>query len=438
MILSQIQAPSLVQIHSAEGKMKSILITDQIPVKNVAGADVWERYKEVITDLSRNGHYDLQIGFFLAGDYRVGMKKIAIVKEGLEELFKDQNREYGFDPDRQIIALSPVIDFALNRNEEIDLPEGLYGRDDAEIFSPTEWVQDCCLILRNDCDQTVMLVPQYAWLAFESDNEEEIPVVSLMAIVNKELPRQISLQTDILLKPTRFLFEGGNVLSLGDKLIVGSDLIRTNFRLYSKAYKNYSTLAKAMARDFGVDHILCPGLCNAPDHYSDVKAQPKRLKHLDMFLTVLGTNSQGHELVLLGQVMEYDQANQGWVKSNCSENLYLDDLNTWFRTSKNYLHHNANPFRVVRIPILDYQGMLLSYNNCLPERVGGRITVFLPSYGFKQESDLALRDGDQKVQRMLKEEKEIDFIMLRSDFLPLSMAGGGSLRCMIKVLERTM
>lgn len=267
---------------------------------------------------------------------------------------------------------------------------------------------------------------------------------------DSEIAEQVSAQTYINIKATRYELEGGNILIGDDYAIVGADTILKNRERYFGNYTKESgerLLKKHLKKVLGVRYVIVP-ILKKPlklkwDVFPQGELRQQPLYHLDLFLTLGGQNDKGQEMIYVAE-MRHDPKDISYVRGKPEEpsevqklGRALDEIADFF---KEFQDQEVGPtFDVRRIPMeLIVEGVnhpvLRSYNNCLVECYGNVRNILLPAYG---DHDEQIKDRSTITRRVQNKFKGDGFnvVWVRGDFDDLATKDA-SLHCIVKVLRR--
>ena len=426
---------------SGSGRITSLVFADHLWVNDPVGPELWRRYCALIGALAKNAHPHLHVHVFIGRFFPDQGRQLMLDIEATRKFFSEEIAQFGYDPLLQLNLVAPGNDGATDwdtfqdqGNETVwRLPEQRKGLG-------TCWIQDCCMVLEDGEGKPVLLAPQRPWVKFKSDapNAEPLPVD--VAVANMEVPMHLARSCGFQLSTTDLLFEGGNVLLVGGAQValVGSDVLRTNWRVFGDRFPNFHDLTKALASAFRATHLLCPGIKSPPTHWSQIPEQPDLFRHLDLCVTVCGTLPDGSGLLLVGDLVEWTQSADGshaWLPSAAPLKGYLDNMVKWFRDVESLPNRPAR-FTVCRVPMLWHEGVVLSYNNCLVESYGAVRNAYVPGYGdWSGATDDRFLKADERAVMQFKA-AGIEPVMVLANYLPLAQSSGGSLHCLTKVLTR--
>ena len=306
----------------------------------------------------------------------------------------------------------------------------------------SEWAQDPFSVLQSANGSPVLLQPLF------SDRYMD-KFISLALAANPEL--------DALIKPTNLLIEGGNILSCGDLLLVGKDLLAQNIlrRLKKSEGLNGSEnlieeIERSFLSEFGCRHIYWVGFEKAlPDLTRENHLTYQPAFHIDLFLTCGGRQASGQELLFCGDPSLSVDLLSGKVPPAFSrispailENFAL--FRSTFENKGPGSFSELPDIDIVSLPIYMYRGVTYSYNNCLVESFAGKRIAYLPNYLVSDEDDRYHELNP--VFRLLQQATEE--IFLRHGFTQVNWIGPakffrtlsqmrGSLHCITKVLKRS-
>jgi hypothetical protein len=234
------------------------------------------------------------------------------------------------------------------------------------------------------------------------------------------------------------VFEGGNVLVVGDHLLVGKDTLDRQGTGYALAE---AALGEALRRSFGTAQVL---LLGSPERRQVAYARPACYQpffHLDLFLCPAGVDAQGRDTMLLAELHDAyivgTQQPRAWRDLADNLRLALEDVRGQLL---------AAGFAVERMPIVlatNRQGYdVYSFHNLKVEAHGGGKRAILPEYSLQKSDaaeDAALRQAlwaaFKECQQKL-EDLGFAVVPLPSELLRIASKHRGSLHCMAKALKR--
>ena len=263
--------------------------------------------------------------------------------------------------------------------------------------------------------------------------------------------------TDVQSTQVPLYFQGGNVLSGDDFILIGADYLTNTldtWRQYDPVVGGQGPLAQQVAdlfvRSFGADHELhfvglrrpIPADLLAPrrfrqdgeDWTEDVGAGAGSLQpifHIDMFLSMAGRAPDGRYRVLVGS----PQAAAGILGQPVPDHALAPAFDEIARRL------SGLGFEVIRTPLprvyVDYPGDRLrqwyfaTSNNCLVEITDDSKRVWLPTYGHGPWSALEATD---RANRDIWEGLGFEVVAL-GDYHPFAQ-NLGALHCIKKYLAR--
>ncbi|MEM6268195.1 MAG: hypothetical protein AAF998_02105 [Bacteroidota bacterium] len=295
-----------------------------------------------------------------------------------------------------------------------------------------EWVQDPFSVVQDETN-TALIFPFYNASA-----------------ANFMLPFQLTEMENlrIFLRPTTLHLEGGNILKVGEKIIIGRDLIVRNQNVQeSSAAEVVQAFAELLGGD--LEDIIVFGYPEERHLLLDrnrTSFQP--FFHVDLHLSPGGKHrSTGKELLFWGDpllaIKSLSSTGESWAELAQNQKIRarlsaLDDLKSIFPSE--YFHLESLPLFLAR-------QCCFSWNNCLVEEYleGGQVVkrAFLPSY-------LCAGNGND-VEKLNPEfellEAQVQQIYERNGFRVTWIESGrffrdlvlrrGSLHCVTKVLRRS-
>jgi hypothetical protein len=308
-----------------------------------------------------------------------------------------------------------------------------------------KWIQDPFCVLELGDGYNALLQPYYS---------DRIPE----QFISVQLAEDRSLQ--LVVQPTRYWLEGGNILIGENFALLGKDLLVRNW-LDVIRKKGIANAKKADIDKFEADirqllgkaHLFWPGF-DVPrpklKHPEELSYQPAF--HLDLFLTLGGKAPNGKEIILHGDpAMAWEVCEQilgeraeSWLQ--VSKKAFLQG----FQAVLTYIQKMSEgksdgpQFEMIALPWLTWKGKTYSYNNCLVEEFDGKKYAYVPSY--------LVADADDEVDRLnpvfLALEAEVERQFSKAGFEPVCWvkagfhfrtyaAAEGSLNCISKVLRRS-
>lgn len=344
----------------------------------------------------------------------------------------------------------PMIDFQElfekfmgNERGDVSNPKAIKSPD--QDFKVPVWIRDPFLVMESSNGEPILLDPFHPW---PSDRH------TTSLIVNRYISEMVSAQLQIPSKSTPFFLHGGNILAGDNFAVMGDQIFKTNNQEYNEkiSTKSRERFQPTLATILGLSKkaiivVRCPGI--------DFRGQPleqkwdalradwdmveKKLFHLDMYLTLVGKSSDGiTEEILLGKVHEWDFSKEDWVE--VGENDPMQRFLDWHELEyKRKFGSRKIPIKIIRIPLLRWQGMILSYNNCLVECPNGsRRRLYLPQFAWPNLDKMIPNSPDfERMDKEVIKQLKIDFDVKMIDMgFRLMAAHHSGLDCMVSVLER--
>lgn len=422
-------------LSSCYGKIEKLFLA--IP-KNKLGAQVkeeavLERYERIFKAFGD------RVQFVVLGDFEKGSAFDAM-EQGLTTAFARSNL---------IQAHHVWLLDAFKVKEAQEKNGGKVGEDDCH----NEWVQDPFTILSNTEGSSVLLEPM------QTIHEG-----------NAVLAEQISAETEHLIKSSRVLFEGGNILAGDDYVIIGENTRKANLRyhlgeeylLKSETEEGVREIRRAKLEldqklrvTFGVKYIIWVGLEN-PLFLNHLKVKKENeewqpLFHIDLFISLAGRSHdkeyQGDELIFVGQLRQDSKKNYQDVTGEVTPEIKsdLDQLRDALDETAGYLkaletNQDGPRFDVVRLPlgvVLGKEPVVYSWNNCLVEYYQGIRRVYLPYFHHYPSHNRGKSDCKCAQCTVTKAFKGRGFRVNWVDgAFDLFVNHRGSLHCLTKVLQR--
>jgi len=337
-------------------------------------------------------------------------------------------------------------------------------------------------------DDSFSLWAQDAFLTAQARNSEEAGI-----IIAPEYHQRTNRCNDgsiakevVALHPagyTSFNFptavEGGNILVADDFILVGKNEVlnsgydKTKFielftdlfgkekpvilisapRRKPKTVKSDLTTRKLTRKESELDKIIITKNGQQYKHSMyQWRGTEQPIFHIDVFMTLLGRDEEGKQLILVGEPVE------GFDKSDLDDktleiaNVQLEDakkrISECIRKLEKDLKKYNVEYKILRNPLpltyytygLETSWYWASYNNCLVEITGaGQKTAWLPSYhnpSFHKNSHWEyLKKCDLKNTKIFRENGFTTYLF-NNDFHFLA-SRNGSLHCMTKCLNRS-
>lgn len=285
------------------------------------------------------------------------------------------------------------------------------------------WVQDCFTVVEQNARPVLVE-----------------PILCQHSHMRK-IAEQVATISNVTIKPTRLLFDGGNILVGNDYAVIGRDELERNKIGY--AFGEDTTVEKLeeqISLDFcdmlGVNSIVWIGAdqpLELPFAWRSAKTGHQPFFHLDLFVS-LGGFYKGCEVVFVAQFELDAEHLAGYWKDWKKE---LEVIKNELNALENYLHkvhteRRSPRFHIQRIPIgleVSEHGDLVtfSYNNGLAEYYLGFSRYFCPVYNdWENLNKKAARSLGGHFDRIVPVKWDFDSLALNK----------GSLNCMTKVLRR--
>jgi hypothetical protein len=477
-------------VSSCTGRIMTVLLGDQDPVSNVeqfAMKDIFKEYRPLIE---------------LFKDELITVPNVWMLLNYRYQLHADKNGLRLDKPDSAQIKV-PVSgkngsqrDVLYNVRvvrHNFDIPaylteftQSLKTKITPEEISPfgrmgMEWLQDPFYVLESPDQEIVILDPHYVPPGFLGRGRRFLRPI----LTRRFLAREIAASESAVLKPTPYLIEGGNILADQNFLLMGADSFIENWEKFHEQpyHSSFGEMHEQLCRDFGVDHILVPGLTCPPEGeepLADGKVtremilpQHDTLYHLDLFLAPGGFDpASGKEVIFVaecyekrdGEVKKMPPGRNHCVKTQLGLNAYLDQIADWFSNVPAYARQqaeNAAPqtrrernekrpylqleelkFEVQRIPCyfdVDAGEVLVSFLNGHFEnyRVRWRREpirrVYMPDYG--QANGEACIGNVMDMATKAYQAAGFEVVPVKYG-LESRISAGGSFHCMTKVMQR--
>ena len=254
------------------------------------------------------------------------------------------------------------------------------------------------------------------------------------------LPLEVAQQVgpQFLVSPTRLYLEGGNLLRGIRTVFVGKDLIRRNRNELGLSRKE---VMQQLRQDLGVDSILELGNKDLVGGLGLDTGQPEDsfqpIFHLDMFLNFAGLDESGKEIVLFGDPAMCIEL--GGLPSHPGVNPteQVKKAIPIFKEVREQIEREG--FRVIRLPLVFFNGIVFSWNNCLVEVGMNGKFVYLPSYQTSADHEQlnpTFRGLELYIEN-LYQHLGFEVIWFRHGrFFRTIAEHGGSLHCIVKVMRR--
>lgn len=343
---------------------------------------------------------------------------------------------------KTLIIVKPEFrrDWFLNRFGDIEVKAG-------EVLSGRQWVQDPFMVMQNPEGQFIFL-ESYYYSKFS----------------DQFIADQISANMNALIKPTKYVFDGGNILVGDTYALVNSLVLKTNKDIYGQPGKDFEQyFTGQIANTLMVEHVfwvpireLFRSIVVSWGKGSMFSVYP----HLDVLATLAGKyrtmDEHGvlleQELVLLAKV-DTTYYKPGSLSDKQIE--HIAEFNQVMQKVEEAILRTGKAarmrFKIQYVPfVLCWsEKSYLSYNNCLVEYYnGGQYKrIILPKYGSNGNTykDVAFdkieKDLEEALARVGYRDENVVWVQgvikEYSEYLTDMASKLGSLRCLSKVLERT-
>lgn len=288
-------------------------------------------------------------------------------------------------------------------------------------FSVSPWTQDPFLVGRGPCGDPVLIEPWY----FPKFGDRIIADI-------------VAEGMGYFLQPTRFDFEGGNVLAGTDELFIGMDSLLRNYRREG-AQGDFDSFKQEqenlLQQTLGVSQVYWIGK-EDPGRFPSHQA----FFHLDLYLSLAGRLPTGQKLLIVGQIKEDTVL---WA-TNCADRKFsalqahaeaLDD--TARRLAKAGYHVERMPLGILAQCEEGNTKLLpLSFQNGLVECHAGQKRTWLPRYKFRKRDYI---DGANRYQSLIEaaiNQAKQCFDTVEFSPYHFDPIAKGALHCVVKVLRR--
>lgn len=438
-----IQRPSI--LPSAAGKIESLLIAYPGYMHQYSQ----KPYEDLLTIFRKKDREIVELGNWNSGS----------------------EKESNYAPESQGLRLDdPVLAEAMSKIEVRDISiefnldykrlihEGMLLLEHNVPFVHSGWAQDPFCVLRLDDTYHIILQSYYSkrfadqYISFALANHEE---------------------TAFFIKPTELQFEGGNILAGSDFILAGKNILANNCLELMRREGNVGideiaveSIRSRMAKEFGVEHVIWVGFQNCrPDLFASGEATYQPAYHIDLFLTLGGKyrgntvedfndkvsqhQNEQQQLIFIGDpLMAWQSSTIGTGLSENSEQEivnYFDEIADFFWAFNQASNSSAPSFKIVRLPLYIYKGIIFSYNNCLVETFDDQGNVYLPNYILSFPSNTEEKELNVVLEQI---QGQVESIFYGNGFSSVNWIGKGehfqrfakrmgSLRCLTKVLRRS-
>ncbi len=291
---------------------------------------------------------------------------------------------------------------------------------------------------------------QDAYVALEDQNKNTIICEGVLfpRYDDHSIADDISAQTDNSAHQSYLYFQGGNILEVGDYILIGTDYIDEN--LGRAHLETEDKVLETFKKLFGKPIIslgrTTPIPANHRQYLGGGYYQP--IFHIDMYVTPTGKKAtNGKDIVVVASPKLGRKAVEEQSKST--------DYDVYFDEAAQQL---SQYFEVVRIPILpskitfSQQGQTnsryyyLSFNNAVLENYDGKSNIFLPTFtqdvtDYLNDSSVSYYEGTVAKRQKLDDTatkvwEDLGFIVHPMDGLEDLAIGWGSVHCITKTLKR--
>jgi|GEM_PF-3496319 len=348
-------------------------------IKNFQWKDSGSKFKK----LPNNYEGEIQALLFTIPDNHY--KKVATVIVSLLKVFKTSHDE--------IIEAYIFVSELSNGKFEVDPAWGFFKNTNVVIKKNvveninSKWIQDDFVLLLGR-----------TWLG------KKYPVFNIPSTGSSNPIKQISDKLKIPTKPMPHSLVGGNLLRLGDYLLVGMDSIEPR-----NGKVDFSKI-KLFIKKFGFNltNLIFIGSCDAPL----VGCQSAKFFHIDLGILII--NSKNVIVAI--------------PEENVKDITYVIDV---LVSDLEERYINVEMFN---IPLLGngLNKYYPYYTNALVETRGGEIHLYIPDFGLEK----CKKDLSDIFETLKCKELIIKPHWIQGDFHSLTAREGGSLHCMTKVIKR--
>lgn len=291
---------------------------------------------------------------------------------------------------------------------------------------------------------------QDAYVALQSDGSPPILCegVHFPRYADPTIADDVAAQTNKAVLQSYLYFQGGNILEVGDYILVGKDYIvenlgRAHLETEAKVISAFSSLFGKQVISLGREDLIPQ---SDRKYLGGGYFQP--IFHIDMYVTPTGKKaSDGRDVVTVGSPRLGRQA-IGEESTATDFDVYFDEVADQLGQ---YFAVERMPLLPARIKFLTKDGVVeryyyLSFNNSVVENFGEYSNVFLPT--FSQDVDEYINDrsvleyeGTVAKRAALDQAakakwEELGFIVHQMDGLEDLAIGWGSVHCITKTLVR--
>jgi len=323
--------------------------------------------------------------------------------------------------------------------------------DPSQIQNVETWLSDLSIPQKNFSISIstfgYSIWAQDAYVAMEGENGEAILCegVHFPRYADPTIADDVSAQTDKNTMQSYLYFQGGNILEVGDYILIGMDYIVEN--LGRAHLETEEKVLSAFEATFGKEIIAVGRREPIQDghriYLGGGHFQP--IFHIDMYITPTGKKSiNGKDIVVVGSPKLAREA--------IGEHSKATDFDFYFDECADQM---ALYFEVVRMPLLPtrikFSGnkerfYYLSFNNALVENYGEVSNVYLPSFSqdvteYLESNNVESYEGDTVKRKLLDDAarlawENLGYCVHQMDGLEDLAIGWGSVHCITKTLKR--
>jgi hypothetical protein len=264
--------------------------------------------------------------------------------------------------------------------------------------------------------------------------------------IGRATVRALALALDCPMRHTDLHLEGGNILQLGDTLLLGKDIAFQNGIPQQGTWlkpdrEAWATLERKLKACFQAKHIVWVGTQHQIDIGLDCVAVASQswqpFFHLDLFVMPGGVSEDGQLRLFIADVYSWEQIglNEHELAGLARVKLALDEV-------KNGLLEAISNLQIAPMPLLTtvQSGRLAVETMCNGwiESARDRGQVYLPDFGRNGRKDAygLHRHAAHLLAEQGMAKWGLKCAWVDMDFEQLS-AEGGALHCSTKILERT-
>ncbi len=423
-----ILGPPLRAQSSVYGKIEQLLIVYSGDPAQVIEESIRHQFHELFTNFGD------RVTFVILSNYDQELDRSTYleISEKISKSFRDVLLEAHLHPDHHIVHIPAPM----------TLPQRKMTGMEGE-FNHSHYIQDPFVVMQGPHGESVLME------SFRGLNPK-----------NQYVAEQVAAATGLLVHPTSLWIEGGNILVGNDFALIGKNLLYDNLELHypgkelddkiggnscNSSITANQSITGMFKRELGVKYLKWVGLDKASSLNFNLDQGKYRMQpffHLDQFVTLGGMTHAGDELILLGKI---DTGNifEGPVDRFRSD---FKKLNTMLKEIKDLLKGSGRrepgpKFEIKEIPMGgrliedpdgpgQYRFIPMSYNNCQVEWYHGVKRIYMPHYP-------GTKGLEEEIQRDLVTPNGFPPIKFIPYDFDCFATGGGSLRCLTKVLRRS-